>query len=307
VPDASGPGKGIARLVFTPDATGGTVSQTGSLQAGPHTAYTVAMPNSPSAAAGNDGSVYIGYSDLGTINKIMTPLTAPSSPIAVGGLTGVGALSMVFRGNDLLIGELAPQANAGGQLVKGGQVTQLLSASPSLIKGNALVLTKAISRLASPLPGQVTPQVFINPGALAIGPALDREKCLPPVGVVLSPSIGDPLTTPALYMGSMGSNPIDSGLLQVPEVDRFGYNCTTEIPWVEEASIDALHTINVQLGPVTALAFSDTSSTASMAIGDDPTTLPVDNNSAQKSGFHPPTTGPNNTGPFGQGHVYIVP
>ncbi|MBZ5523770.1 MAG: hypothetical protein LAP21_16170 [Acidobacteriia bacterium] len=300
VPDASGPGRGLVRLVFTPDATGGTVSQTGSLQAGPRTAYAAAMPNS--VGPSNDGSVYVGYSDLATVNKIMNPLTSPASPIAVGQATGVGVLSMAFRGNDLILGELGPQANAGGQLIKGGQVTQLLSASPSLIKGNAVVITKAISRLASPLPGQLTPQVFINPGAIAIGPALDREKCLPPVGVVLSPRVGDPLVTPSIYLGSMGSNPIDSGLLQVPEVDRFGANCTTQIPWVEEASLDALHAINVQLGPVTALAFTDNGPTASMAIGDDPTTLPVDNNSLQKSGFHPPTTGG-----IGQGHVYIVP
>jgi hypothetical protein len=299
VPDASAPGRGIVRLVFTPDAAGGTVSQTGSLTAGPRTAYAVAMPNS--VGVSNDGSVYIGYSDQATINKIKTPATSPSAPVAVGAASGIGVLTMAFNGKDLYLGELAPQVNLNGQFAVGGQVTVLLSASPDLQRGGAMVVKKALSRLQSPL-GGLAPQLFVNPGAVAIGPALDREKCLPPVGVALSPAIGDPLTAWALYLGSMGSNPNDTGTLTVPEVDQFGSLCTTQIPWVEEASLDALHTINVQLGPVTAIAFSNNSSTAVMAIGDDPTTLPLDNLSAQKSGFKPPTTNG-----IGQGHVYIVP
>ena len=299
VPDSSAPGRGIVRLVFIPDATGGTVSQTGSLQAGPSTVYAVAMPNSVGVA--NDGSVYIGYSDRATINKIKTPLTAPSAPVAVGAASGIGVLSMAFRGSDLFLGELAPQVNLNGQFAIGGQVTQIVAASPDVQRGGAVVVKKALSRLQSPL-GGLAPQLFVNPGAIAIGPALDREKCLPPVGVAISPGLGDPLTARAIYLGSMGSNPNDSGTLTVPEVDQFGAICTTQIPWVEQASLDALRTINVQIGPVTALAFSDATSTASMAIGDDPSTLPLDNLSAQKSGFKPPTTGA-----IGQGHIYIVP
>ena len=67
----------------------------------------MAIPTGPF----NDGAVYIGYYNIGSINKIQQPATAPTAPIAVGGLGhGVGALSLAFMGNDLYMAELGAAA-----------------------------------------------------------------------------------------------------------------------------------------------------------------------------------------------------
>jgi hypothetical protein len=304
IPDASGTAKGIVRAVFTPSAAGGTLSQTGLLNSGPGTASAVAIPNGPF----NDGAIYIGYYDQGKVNKITTPATAPSAPTAVGGLNkGVGVMSLTFMGNDLYIAELGPPANAGGQLIKGGQITHLAGASPSLIKGNAVVVTKPISRLQSPVfPIEITPQTFVNPGAILVGPALERPACLPPIGVATSIRVpADPTTTPTLYFGSYGENPDDAATspAQPPEVDSFDSVCTTEIPWVLEGSLDQARSLNVPLAGITALGITSYSNpTAQLAIGDDPS-LDVPSATLQKSQIKPPATG----ALHGQGHVYIVP
>jgi hypothetical protein len=304
VPDASGDSKGIARLKFTPDGTGGTVSQTGLLNSGRGTAGSVALPNGPF----NDGAVYIGYYNIGSINKIQQPATAPTAPIAVGGLGhGVGALSVAFMGNDLYIAELAPPPNTNGQLVTGSQVTLLQAASPSLQRGSAREIDKPISRLQSPDPQSLlSPQLFTNPAAFAVGPVGDREKCLPPLGVKLSASVpADPGTAPGLYMGSLGLPPasaVSGGLALPPEVAQFGSICTTMIDWVAQGTLDPLLSLNTDLAPVTALAFnSQTDSRAVLAIADDPGLI-VPDQTLQKSQLVPPSTGLH-----GQGHVYIVP
>ncbi len=301
LPDAGGVARGVYRLAFIPDANGGTVSQTGLLNSGPGTVGVAAIPNGPF----NDGAVYLGYYDNAKINKIQTPATAPSAPFPVGSTsTGVGVLSMSFMGNDLYLAELGPPGNAAGQLVKGGQITVLQAASPSLQRGGARVVTKPISRLQSPTL-VTTPQLFVNPAAIVVGPTGDRPSCLPPLGVALSPRVPkDPGTAPALYFGSMGINPADAGILaQPPEVDQFDSICTTEIPWVMEGSLDALRSLNVPLDAVTALAFTSYSDpSASLAIGDDPSTIPGVQ-TLQRSQEKAPTTGPLH----GQGHVYIVP
>ncbi|HEV8494188.1 MAG TPA: hypothetical protein VGR76_18045, partial [Candidatus Angelobacter sp.] len=220
VPDSSGDSKGIVRLKFIPDGTGGTVSQTGLLNSGRGTAGSVAIPTGPF----NDGAVYIGYYNVGSINKIQQPATAPTAPIPVGGLGhGVGALSLAFMGNDLYIAELAPPPNAGGQLIKGSQVTVIVSASPDLQRGGAREVNKPISRLQSPDPQSLlSPQLFTNPAAFAVGPVADRERCLPPLGVKLSASVpADPGLAPGLYMGSLGLPPasaVSGGLALPPEV-----------------------------------------------------------------------------------------
>jgi hypothetical protein len=304
VPDASGDSRGIARLKFTPDGTGGSVSQTGLLNSGKGTAGSVAIPNGPF----NDGAVYIGYYNIGSINKIQQPATAPTAPIAVGGLGhGVGALSVAFMGNDLYIAELGPPPNANGQLVKGSQVTVLQAASPSLQRGSAREVDKPISRLQSPDPQSLlSPQLFTNPAAFAVGPVGDREKCLPPLGVKLSASVpADPGTAPGLYMGSLGLPPasaVSGGLALPPEVAQFGSICTTMIDWVAQGTLDPLLSLNADLAPVTALAFnSQTDSRAVLAIADDPGLI-VPDQTLQKSQLVPPATGLH-----GQGHVYIVP
>jgi len=301
LPDAGGVARGVYRLTFIPDANGGTVSQTGLLNSGPGTVAVAAIPNGPF----NDGSVYLGYYDNAKITKIQAPATAPSAPFPVGSTSkGVGVLSMSFMGNDLYMAELGPPANAAGQLVKGGQITVLQAASPSLQRGGAREVTKPISRLQSPTL-ITTPQLFVNPAAIVVGPTGDRPSCLPPLGVALSPRVPkDPGTAPALYFGSMGINPADASILsQPPEVDQFDSICTTEIPWVMEGSLDALRSLNVPLDAVTALAFTSYSDpSASLAIGDDPSTIPGVQ-TLQRSQEKAPTTGPLH----GQGHVYIVP
>jgi hypothetical protein len=254
----------IVRLVFIPDGTGGTVSQTGVLNSGKGVPAAVAIPTGPF----NDGAVYVGYYNIGSIFKIQQPATAPTAPIAVGGLGhGVGVLSLAFMGNDLYMAELAPPPNAGGQL---------------------------------------SPQLFTNPAAFAVGPVGDRERCLPPLGVKLSASVpADPGTAPGLFMGSMGLPPasaVSGGLALPPEVAQFGSICTTMIDWVSQGSLNPLLSLNQDLGPITALAFnSQTDSKANLAIADD-LTLVVPDQTLQKSQFVPPTTGQH-----GQGHVYIVP
>jgi hypothetical protein len=307
IPDVSGKAKGIVRAVFNPSIGGGTLSQTGLLNSGPGTASAVAIPNGPF----NDGAVYVGYYDVGGINKIQFPATAPGAPAAVGGLNkGIGVMSLTFMGNDLYMAELAPPANAAGQLIKGGQITKLVSASPSLIKGSAAIVTKPISRLQSPVfPIEITPQTFVNPGAILVGPAIDRPKCLPPLGVATSIRVAsDPNTTPSLYFGSYGENPDDAATspAQPPEVDQFDSVCTTEIPWVLEGSLDSARSINVPLSGVTAMGISSYSDpSAQLTIGDDPS-LVVPAATLQKSKIQPPST-PTDPNLHGQGHVYIVP
>ena len=304
VPDVSGDSKGVVRLKFIPDGTGGTVSETGLLNSGKGTVSAVAIPNGPF----NDGAVYMGYYNVGSINKITTPATSPSAPTPVGGTgKGVGVLSLAFMGNDLYLAELGPPANAAGQLVKGSQVTVLQAASPGLQRGGAREVNKPISRLQSPDPQAGTsPQIFINPAAFAIGPVGDRERCLPPLGVKLSAIVpADPGTAPGLYMGSLGLPPdsaVSQGLAQPPEVAQYGSICTTMIDWVSQGSLNPLLSLNQDLGPVTALAFTSmTDSRATLAIGDDPALI-VPDQTLQKSQIVPPATGLH-----GQGHVYIVP
>jgi hypothetical protein len=294
----------IIRLVFTPDGTGGTVSQTGLLNSGRGVPSAVALPQGPF----NDGAIYIGYYNIGSISKIQQPATAPTAPIAVGGLSrGVGVLSLAFMGNDLYMAELGPPPIAGSQLVKGSQITLLAAASPDLQRGGAREIAKPISRLQSPDPqAQTSPQVFINPAALVVGPVGDRERCLPPPGVKLSLGVpADPATAPGLYIGGLGlpqNSPITGGLAQPPEVAQYGSICTTMIDWVAAGAFDALHSANTPLGPITALAFnSQTDPRANLAIADDPG-LTLSDQTLQKSQIVPPITGVH-----GQGHVFIVP
>jgi hypothetical protein len=192
-------------------------------------------------------------------------------------------------------------------LIKGGQVTQLVAASPNVSRGNAVVINKPISRLQSPDPQQLNqPQVFINPAAFAVGPVGDRERCLPPLGVKLSSSVpADPGLAPGLYMGSLGlpsNSAVSGGLAQPPEVDQYGTICTTMVDWVAQAALDPLLSLNVPIGPVTALAFnSQTDSRANLAIADDPGMFIPDQSLQNSATLFPQTS------LHGQGHVYIVP
>jgi hypothetical protein len=303
VPDASGVSSNIYRFIFTPDGTGGTLTLNGVLAGAGRgtTIQTVALPTGPS----NDGALYIGYSDDGSIQKITNPATAPGAPLAVVRLfNGIGAISMAFNGNDLYISELGPPPIAG-QFIKKGVVTVMMRASPSANNGRAVPVKRAIARLQ-------TPQIIVeNPGGFTMGPTGGRPACLPPLGVKLSPSVpADPATTPAFYMGTLGLtadgvfNPgVTGGLGQLPEVDQYDFVCTTQVVWVTDAALDPTLSLSSPLGSVTALGFSGNDASAVLAIGDDPS-VQVPTQSRQHGILR--RNGPPGTGSTGQGHVYLV-
>jgi len=306
VPDASGFTSAIYRFIFTPDATGGTLVLNGILDGTGSRKGTwvqsVALPTGPF----NDGALYILYADSGFVEKITTPDTAPGAPVQIARLfNGIGGISMAFNGNDLYISELGPPPIAG-QFIKKGVVTNLLKASPSMSQGSASPVKRAIARLQ-------TPQVIvINPGGFAIGPTTTRPTCLPPPGVVLSPSVPpDPATTPALYIGTLGVtadgvfNPgVSNGLAEQPEVEQFDFICNVQQVWVTDGTVDPILSTNVPLGAVTAIALDGPEANAVMAVGDDPS-VTVPNQTRQRGIIR--KNGPPGTGSVGQGHVYVVP
>jgi hypothetical protein len=306
VPDASGLTSNIFRFVFTPDGTGGTLSLNGILNGGGSrkgtTVQTVALPSGP----GNDGSLFVGYSDSGFMEKITNPATAPSAPVQIARLfNGIGVISMAFNGNDLYLSELGPPPIAG-QFIKKGVVTNLLKASPSMSAGSASPVKRAIARLQ-------TPQIIVeNPGGFAMGPTGSRPSCLPPAGVKLSPSVpADPATTPAFYMGTLGlpadgvspDGGVTGGLSELPEVDQYDFICNVQIVWVTDAALDPLLSSSSPLGSVTALGFTGSDANAVMAIGDDPSVI-IPTQTRQRGVIR--KNGPPGTGSTGQGHVYLV-
>jgi hypothetical protein len=305
VPDASGVSSNIYRLLFTPDATGGTITTTGILAgAGSKKGTkieTVALPQGP----GNDGALYIGYSDEGSIEKITNPATAPAAAVLVGkDFNSIGVISMAFQGNDLYLSELGPPP-IDGQFIKKGVVTVIFKASPSANNGGATPVKRAIARLQ-------TPQIIVeNPGGFTMGPTGGRPACLPPLGVKLSPSVpADPATTPAFYMGTLGLtadgvfNPgVTQGLGEQPRVDQYDFVCTTQVLWVNDGAIDPTRSLSNPLGPVTALGFTGNDAAAILAIGDDPS-VQVPTQSRQHGVLR--RNGPPGTGSIGQGHVYLV-
>ncbi|HST76848.1 MAG TPA: hypothetical protein VLN58_00005 [Verrucomicrobiae bacterium] len=306
VPDASGNTSAIYRFIFTPNAAGGTLVLNGILDGTGSRKGTflqsVALPTGPF----NDGSLYLLYSDSGFVEKITSPDTAPGAPVQIARLfNGLGGISMAFNGNDLYISELGPPP-IDGQFIKKGVVTNLLKASPSMSQGVASPVKRAIARLQ-------TPQVIVeNPGGFTVGPTTVRPTCLPPPGVVLSPSVpADPATTPALYMGTLGLtadgvfNPgVTNGLGEAPEVDQYDFVCNVQQVWVTDATVDPLLSTNVPLGAVTAMGFSSNAADAILAIGDDPAVI-VPVQSRQHGVIR--KNGVPGTGATGQGHVYIVP
>lgn len=306
VPDSSGVTQNIYRLIFTPDGTGGTVSPNGILNGAAKaggTIQTVALPLGPF----NDGALYIGYSDTGSIQKITNPATAPGAPIAVAkAFNGIGVISMAFNGNDLYLSELGPPP-IQGQFIKKGVVTVIMRASPSVDNGLAVPVKRAIARLQAP-------QIIVeNPGGFAMGPTGSRPGCLPPQGVKLSPSVpADPATTPAFYIGTLGlpadgvlgSKGVTGGLGELPEVDQYDFVCTTQVVWVVDGVLDPTRSLASPLGSVTALGFTGNQANASLAIGDDPSVI-VPLQTRQRGIIR--RNGPPGTGSTGAGHVYIVP
>jgi hypothetical protein len=312
VPNAQDPANGgdsaIYRLLYTPAPGGGSLAITGVLDGvGSRKGrwlQSVALPTGPF----NDGALYLLYADSGFVEKITTPDVAPGAPVQIARLfNGIGGISMAFNGNDLYISELGPPPIAG-QFIKKGVVTNLLKASPSMSQGGASPVKRAIARLQ-------TPQIIVeNPGGFAIGPTTTRPTCLPPPGVVLSPSVpSDPATTPAFYMGTLGltadgviggNGGVTNGLAELPKVDQYDFICNVQQRWVTDAALDPLLTSNVPLGAVTALALDSNQADAVLAIGDDPSVV-ASTQTRQRGIIR--KNGPPGTGTTGQGHVYIVP
>lgn len=306
VPDSSDLTSNIYRFIFTPGPGGGTLVLNGILDGTSDRKGTwiqsVALPTGPF----NDGALYVLYADSAFVEKIQNPATAPSAAVQIARLfNGIGGISMAFNGNDLYIAEIGPPP-IDGQFIKKGVVTNLLKASPSMSQGIASPVKRAIARLQ-------TPEVIVeNPGGFAVGPTTTRPTCLPPPGVVLSPSVpDDPATTPALYMGTLGLtadnvfNPgVTNGLGEAPELDQFDFICNVQQVWVTDAASDPLLSTNLPLGAITAVALSGNEGDAVIAIGDDPA-VQVPLQTRQRGILR--KQGPPGTGATGQGHVYIVP
>jgi hypothetical protein len=96
-------------------------------------------PNKPTCTAvGLDGSVYMGFSNVSTINKFTTPDTTPTLVTKVGStFTGSPVKGMAFIGNNLF-------------LVESTTVTELQSASPSLTVGKAILIGGPFTRKQTP-------------------------------------------------------------------------------------------------------------------------------------------------------------
>jgi hypothetical protein len=95
--------------------------------------------NRPAAAiVGLDGSLYLGYSNTGQIDKFTGPAASPILVTRVGTtLSRGGVVSMTFIGNDLYLAEAT-------------QVTVLPSASPSLSAGTAMQIGGPFTKKQTP-------------------------------------------------------------------------------------------------------------------------------------------------------------
>jgi hypothetical protein len=325
VPDASG-AAGIARFTFNP-ANGGTITQTGVLSSGTSAAEAVAVPKQvPGTTLTPEDAVYVGFSNNNSVYKITKATTSPSALTPVANLeNGVGVISMAFYGSDLYMAEEGTPVLAAGNVnsVKRGSFnTYFPKASPSMAKGTAISVAFPTVR------GQGLGLVIQNPLAIAIGPTFERPLCLGPAGTAVgnivtfgggstvTPGVNDPsllMTAPAMYVGASAipapttpqSPQGGSNITQDSEVDQWDITCQTQANWVDEASLNPLLSLNVPIASVTAIAVSNHTATASMAIGDDPTAqIPDPKGGGPKDPLGIPLTSPAATP--GQGHVYIV-
>lgn len=316
VPDASG-APGIARFLFNP-AGGGTLTQTGVLSTGTSAAESVAVPKPvPGFNGALEDAVYVGFSNNGTISKITQATTAPSALFAVANTeNGVGIVSMAFYGSDLYMAEEGTPVLAAGNVnsVKRGSFNTLIpKASPSMAKGTAISVAFPVVR------GQGLGLVIQNPLAIAIGPELQRPLCLGPpgtaTGTIAAFTPGVLETAPSMYVGASAiptsptSTQTPQGETPTPdaEVDQWSFTCKTQSNWADEVSVNPLLSLNVPMNSVTAIAVSDYSASATMAIGDDPTAqvpdprggLPVDPTGIPLTALTP-------VNQQGQGHIYLI-
>lgn len=316
VPDASG-APGIARFLFNP-AGGGTLTQTGVLSTGASAAEVVAVPKPVPGYNGTiEDAVYIGFSNNGGISKITQATTAPSSLFPVANTeNGVGVVSMAFYGSDLYMAEEGTPVVQNGNVnsVKRGSFNTVIpKASPSMAKGTAVSVAFPVVR------GQSLGLVIQNPLAIAMGPEFERPLCLGPPGTatgnILSYTPGDLYTAPSMYVGASAIPTTTSPtspqgtdtLTQDAEVDQWSFTCKTQSNWADEASVNPLLSLNVPFNTVTAIAVSDNTAAATMAIGDDPTAQVPDPRGG--TAFDPsgiPLTALTPVNEQGQGHIYLI-
>jgi hypothetical protein len=264
LPDISGSSAGIFRYTFNP--TTQTLSQTGVLSQG-RGSIASALAISP------QGDLYIGPTTGSQVTKIITPATAPSAATAVAStLNGQGVRSMAFNGNDLYMMENgSPQQDSLYQ-TGSGQQTMILKAAPDLARGRADFFSGVGQFIQLPR-GTPPPTDIDTPAAVAVGPT-GQVPCNTVV-TTFSP------TTPSIFMGGAA------------EVDQWSTLCSKDTLWTADGQFSALLTLQAPIGVVTALGFAPD---GTLAIGDDPSLLPLTSNlnSTTKS----PTTA--------QGHVYVV-
>jgi hypothetical protein len=314
VPDASG-GPGIARFLFNP-AGGGTISQTGVISSGASAIEVVALPRpvpgSPTTPV--EDALYVGSSNNNLISKVTKPSTSPSALFAVANLeNGVGVISMAFEGSDLYMAEEGTPTLANGNVnsVKRGSFnTLLLKASPSMAKGTAVSVAFPSVR------GQTLGLQIQNPLAIAIGPEFERPTCLGPpgtaTGTIVSLIPGDLTTAPSMYVGASAiptttTPQSPQGATPTPdsEVDQWSFTCKTQSNWADQASISPLLSLNIPIASVTAIAVSDNTALATMAIADDPTAqIPDPKGGGPKDPSGIPLTALSTV--TGQGHIYII-
>jgi hypothetical protein len=189
VPDAATASSGIYRISF--------VGVTETLGVAVNLGQGGLQPTA--LAVGPDGSLYFGTRTSGNINKITTPSTVPSAPVRIATTSnGLGVRAMLFIANDLYLAETV-------------NVTVIIRASPSLLKGKAVI----------------------------VGPSI--AKGTPPVLNVANPlSISADLSVAGFPQLFIGSDP--GGLGTLGQVDKWDIMLQTDTLWADTGIIGAVPT-----------------------------------------------------------------
>jgi hypothetical protein len=148
----------------------------------------------------------------------------------------------------------------------------LMNAAPDLTRGRADFFSGVGKFITLPR-GTPAPTDIDTPSALANGPT-SQVPCNTIVRTF------DP-ATPSLFLGGAA------------EVDQWSFLCSKDTLWTDVGQFSALLSLKAPIGVVTALGFSGD---GTLAIGDDPSLLPLTPNLTSTT-LAPAT---------GQGHVYVV-
>lgn len=189
IPDAAAASTGIFRVAYDPiTETLGVSTNLGNGNLAP-TALAVAP----------EGSLFIGGRSNGNINKITTPYSTPSAPARVATTSnGQGVRSLIFIANDLYLAETV-------------NVTVILRASPSLLKGKAVIVGPAQTRGSTPLLNVTTPL-----------------------------SLAADMSNPSHVLLYIGSDPL--GLGNFGQIDKWDILLQTDTIWADSGFIGAVLT-----------------------------------------------------------------